>query len=281
MKAKSHAVALLTLVLAAAPVGAEDVQDVKWRYRFTVPAGWKAMSDDDLAPFREMARKTAPGQQFDRGFVGPAEGFFGVAPYILVQVQNQKVRGTWEEVEKGFAAGLKKSQKELPKEIKDLADAKLNAPNVVREKGRVEIDMQMDAGLLGKLHGRSFAMLGKEAVVNLHCYAAENDFAKTSAEFVKMADSFKWDQGYEFKPGRFGGIVDGAVQGGLKGAVIGALVAGAIGVLVNVLRKKKGGESREVREYDAPPETGSSFGAGSAPPPPPPGTGGRDDVYRL
>ncbi|HVJ81649.1 MAG TPA: hypothetical protein VNC50_11310 [Planctomycetia bacterium] len=282
-------VALLAAAWAsimAARAAAEEVSDVARHYRFTIPAGWKAMTDEELQPMREMAKNSPQAGQFERGYIGQAEGFFGVAPYLIVQVQTPAPKGTYEDIERGIAKGVKEgaeqSKKNLPKEMQGMADnVKFGVPRLERDKNRFVVEFNMDAGLLGKTRAVSYTMLGRESAVSLHFYVPEKDFAKHSPEFAKLADSFRWDEGFEFKPGRFGGVLDGALKGGMKGAVIGALVAGAVGLLVTVFRKRKP-QSADLQEDDGRLYGGGPLpGAGPPAPSPPPDERGRDDVYRL
>ncbi len=90
-----------------------------------------------------------------------------------------------------------------------------------------------------KVHGISYGMLGKEGIVTLHGYALEGDFAKHLPVFNQMADSFRYDEGFQFVPGARTTARPIGIDwpGALVGALVGGTVGGAIGGVYLLIRR--------------------------------------------
>jgi hypothetical protein len=89
---------------------------------------------------------------------------------------------------------------------------------------------------VGRVQGLSVGHLGSEGMVLLHGYAQEADFPRFVPVLERINDSFHYDPGYEFKPGR-SGFNWGSVGGK---AVIGGIVGGLIGLAGWLFRKLSG-----------------------------------------
>jgi hypothetical protein len=235
--------------LALGPAAsADEYKNVSRHFTFQFPNSWTPIIKDVMSKANTMANQAAPGMNINyvAGFqrVGQPPMSY---PYVLVQPVSVPFNtSSYEDIEKALAKEFKTEVKEAVQNAKDafpglIQSASLGTPVLDKANNRVIVRLEMTGPPgIGKIKGLSIGQLGSQEIVFLHCYAKDAEFDKYLPVFQSMADSFKFDPGYEFKPGQsspsfLGNVGNGAVRGAVIGGIIGALV----GVPLWYLQKRK------------------------------------------
>jgi hypothetical protein len=218
---------LALLLLLCGPAAAVSHRDNARHFTFTLPNGWSAMAPQLLAAINQEAKRL--GVNYESAFQ-PGNRPPGTCPYVLVQVKPMSTAGA-EEIEAALTrellgAEVEKVEGELPDMVKDI---KVGRPAFDRTRNRIVL--RLESMVQGrKVLSISYGMIGKNAVVFLHCYAYAEDYERCEPVFETTADTFRYDEAFRFVPGGVAGpwwqqpmVVNGSVGGiALIGIFIGA-----------------------------------------------------------
>lgn len=188
------AACVLLLLGAGAGADAEEYRSEAGRFRVQMPAGWGR-----FAPFRMNQVKAGagnkPGTVIHEGYELPNR--FDGMPFILImEVQNKMgpfeshdsvQRSLDRDFRKGFEQGAK-------------GTASVGPIQVDRAKNRFSADTELRLPNGQRAKGVLFGFLGKEGVVMIQCLAMENEAAAFRPTFDGVADSFRFDEGFQFVP---------------------------------------------------------------------------------
>jgi hypothetical protein len=246
MDARRRTLLALATALLLAPAGRagellrETYRDAGRHFTLTLPSGWAVVSPSGLETMNGAANRMMGGVRFDAAFMVKGQPL-GSYPYVLVQSMPRNTSGlTYEQIERELSRDFSGEVKKVEGKLADVArNLSLGKPALDRGKNRVLNRVQMDVALFGKVNGLSVGMLGKDGVTFVHCYAKDADFDRQMPTFNALADSFHYDAGYEFVPGKPGSLsfdLNGALGGGARGGIIGG-TAGGIVALSFALRR--------------------------------------------
>ncbi len=206
---------------------------------FNIPNNWIPVPAEMLAEANRMAKNN--NVQFQAGYEpkeltpGPNGERY---PYFFLQHIKINGPGSYEDIERSIAKGVPNGVKKMEGELKDLvSNISVGSAVLDRTKNRIILRIELTLPNGAKVQGVSYGFIGKEGILNLHCYALEKDFNRLLPTYNAMADSFAYDQGYEFVPGR--GVFSWLnwSNGGIIGAIIGGLIGGVIALGRKLLGK--------------------------------------------
>jgi hypothetical protein len=230
---------------------AETHRDAARHYSLELPPGWVAMPPEQVKLINDMVAQSMPtaNVRYHAGFL-PQTMPPGTILYALVQYQPPMGK-TYEEIERNvardFPAGLKQAEGALGDLARNLT---VGSPVLDRARSRIIMRFQMQAPPpVGALQGFSVWHLGKEGVVQIHCYAPEKDFQTYSPIFNQLQDSFRFDPGYTFDAASASSSSSAGKKvaiGAIIGGVVGGLAGGAV-ALVKLLTGKKPKPRRRKR----------------------------------
>ena len=172
---------------------------------FELPEGWQSMTAAEIAKINQVTAERMPGQQirYESGFrpKGSAPGSY---PYILLQLEPRiGAAPSYEAIEQALGQTNAGSIKEVSGSLGDLIQG-LEVGNAALDRSRNRILLRLSARCdRGRTRDRvTVTHLGYEGDVRLHCYAQDKDFAKFMPTFTGINNSFRFDSGYTFVPGR-------------------------------------------------------------------------------
>ncbi len=219
------------------PAAADEYRNDSRHCAFEYPDTWCPITKDALAKMNALAnqRPSGPKVQYVTGFQRRGQPPLS-PPYILVQpVPTPKDSASYEEIEKSLAREFKTELKKVMSDANHplsavLKDVSTGTPVLDRATNRIILRIDANVPGVGKMQGLSVGFIGSQDIVFLHCYALDSEFDKYLPVFQGLFDTFKFDNGYEFKPGPgsssiLGNAGGGAIRGGLIGGIIGGLVA--------------------------------------------------------
>jgi hypothetical protein len=221
-----------------APAPAEEYRDGVRHCSFTLPTGWGEMPPDALAAINKFAKKRLPGKdiKYDHAFmrIGDKPGSY---PYVLMQTQPVPTGGaTYDDIEKelkSLGASVRRAEGALSDLSKGIS---VGEATLDRTHNRVTVRMEMDVSGVGKVQEMGFGFIGAKEIVFLHCYDLDADFERRVPVFVGLADSFKFNPGFDFTPAPSRAPLGFDMSRVLSYAIIGAAVGGLLGLAVVVIR---------------------------------------------
>lgn len=217
----------LVIALAVSQALGETFRDDARHFQVDLPMGWSVMSPQELGEFNANARQSMPNQKIEyiAGF-RLAKSAPGTYPYVLVQLLPGKVRGaTYEDLERSLAkevGNIKSVESTLGDQVKNM-----NVGDVFLERSRNRIVMRisMDVNGVGRVLVHSVGHIGADHLVLLHGYASERSFEEFLPTAHAFAESFRFDSGHTFVPGRGGFDWNRTVLMGVLGGVVGGIFA--------------------------------------------------------
>ena len=227
------AVSLIALVAALANVGAEEFRSDSGRFRFEAPPNWVR-----FAPFKlDQAKNAAmaPKMIFHEGFepMGLVPDFDGSTfPFffVLEVKQPQSKLDTYDKIERSL-------NNDFRREVEKGGGQNMKIANLVldRAKNRFSAQFDMTAPNGIRIRGILYVFLGKDSQAMIMCFSKEATFAQNRVAWDAMADTFRYDEGYQFVPfdtARFVWIA-GSICGGLccVATVLIVVIVGAFMVL--------------------------------------------------
>jgi hypothetical protein len=258
-------VACALALLAAGPAAADPFRDQQWRFTLEVPAGWERMSADEVGTLNTVMRSLTRSEDatYEVGF-RPTGSNPGDYPFVLIQkVPGEIERATYDEIHKGLTRSLRMPVQSVEGKA---AEPTVGRAVLDRSRHRVAVTDTFKAPGVGPVRSLTIGHLGESGVVFVHCYAQEEEFAKTKPTFDQLNDSFRYDLGYEFLPAGAEPATAGAGTGEQPAAesaadgpgmevslAVGGVVALIVGVFMWVVFKVAGPTpARHGRRADAP-----------------------------
>jgi hypothetical protein len=205
----------------------EIYRDPNLHFSLELPEGWQIMPSARLDLINSALPKRASqyGVRYYQGLM-PKGAAFDSGPYVLMQWFPGKLNGlSYEQIEREFEVESKGWVEKAEEAMPDLgSDLSFGKPVLDRTKNRIILTMQMDVADVGSVRGVGFGFFCAQGTVYLHCYDLESDFQERAPLFKAMAESLKFDPGYEFKPGPSGLFDSGRVL--LIALVVGGALVG-------------------------------------------------------
>jgi hypothetical protein len=222
----------IAFAVCSLPLRAEEYRDSNRHFSLQIPEGWAKAPPELVATANELGKRA--NMSFEVGFQ-PVGQPVGELPYALIQVIPGNV-SSYEEVErdlaKGAQAGVRRGEGLLSDVIKKAA---LHSVVFDRKNNRALSRIAFTDADGRKRQGISYSMLGKLGFVSLNCYAYDEDFETHVPTFNLMAESFRYDEGFEFVP-----------RTGRPELILGGIAAALAVVFVIVYRLSKGRAPRTV-----------------------------------
>jgi hypothetical protein len=217
----------------AASAGAEEYRNDAGHWRVEIPKNWVRF---DAAKRAEVKRNAAdPNVVFHDGFeriVGRPG--FEVPPFLLIfEVKGNHRFLTYDLLEEA-----------LRREVQKLAlepGTKLGKVSLDRKNHRMTAELEVQAPA-GKMQGIAYGFIGRDSIVLIQCFAPERDFPVQKGAFDGLADSFRYDDGFQFEPmsaSKIGWICAGI---GVGVIVVLAVAVGGILLLLKLMGKKQPSE---------------------------------------
>lgn len=231
------------IVLACAAVGAlasfatrsraEEFRNDAGHWKVQTPAKWVRLAP---AVMRDKAGPDPPDVTTHVGFEPP-----GTRPgpdfttFLLIQEDRGKRPPfeTYDAIERELQAEFRKTLGAQP-------GVSLGAVKLDRKKNRITAEIEMNQPGGPKVQGILYAFLGKDSLVIITCFTPERDYPRHKELFDAMADSFRYDDGYQFAPFDAGKV--GMIAAGVCGCGFMVLVVGVAGA-VFLFKKKPGGDN--------------------------------------
>jgi len=213
----------------------EEYRNAEGHFRFQAPPNWVRFQPAKLADTKRNARN--PDGMIHEGFepAGLMPAFDGFALPYLVVIEVRKPLGffvTYDRIEHELNTKIRE-------EFQRGAGGNGNLGPITLDRGKnrfwAEFTRPEPNGLL--VRGKVFGFFGKENFVMLVCSSREREFAANQASFDGAADSFRFDEGYEFKP--FGGERIAYIVGfGCAGCCCVLSIGIGVGALIYFLAKR-------------------------------------------
>ena len=231
---KSPKLAIVTALCcalgSASVVFGETYRDDRNHFSITMPDDWVAMVPETINMVNKMAnyqakKSNVTGVEYDAGYQ-PLGTPTLAYPYLLIQVVREDFSdANYSSLERGLGVAMEKGVQEAADGFSEiLSNAEAGKPIMDREKGRIVTPIAMEVAGIGKVRGISVGWLGKNGLMNIHCYALADEFDKWAPTFEKITDSLRFDDGYKFEP-KSNPVLNGAMRGAVIGAVIGLIIA--------------------------------------------------------
>jgi hypothetical protein len=230
-KHKEHLVLLAATAILCSGSIADEYRNRLRGCAFKIPDGWVEFSEERRALTNELGRRV--NVAFTTGFQPKGQGLAGY-PYVLFEFKKMSMDGVnYENLEKWFAKAAPGGLREAKGALADIAkDLSLDAAIFDRNRDRIVMGTGMVLEDGRKIKGISYGMISGEGIIWLHSYAHDDEFDRYLPIFNQMADSFRYDPGYEFVPGRTSGrgppewlVSTGPIIGVFVGVLIGTILA--------------------------------------------------------
>ena len=216
----------------AVDVWAEQYRDAAQRFTLELPEEWGLMPADALAAINDSARdKVNPSVRYIGGFQlkskPPAD-----PPYILIQFKPGRMEGLpFEQLELELSNRPPERLEQIDGKISDVFSTLTDGISVIeRARRRLLMRTHVVVAGFGPVTGISCGMIGNDGLINLHCYSREAEFTQYLPAFEAIADSFRFDPGFEYvppsPPPSQSPVTWPDMAGGLVGAIFGAVFAG-------------------------------------------------------
>ena len=212
MRAAARLLSLATTLCVAVAAVASDriVRDDAHHFGFEPPETWTPLDakflDDVRAGTAEMTKpiETATGEECDWSAIAA----FGVRPdedgrqtsCFMVGFQRWPSKPhSYTGIEKRFSKEVMSAGRVLVADLAATTVPEFGDVVVDRSRKRVTQHGSMTTADVGNLAMYTVGLLGTEGIVWLHAYARPEDAAAAWPLIDGVADSFRWDDGYEFR----------------------------------------------------------------------------------
>lgn len=201
VSARSLAAGVAAAVLFSPAGRADDApyHNAEYKFKLTVPAGWRTMRADEVDRANAIGGHTATGGgvRFVAGF-RPTDGAAGRAPWALVQLDPSTAGMSFEEFKTRYHAGYANC---LP-----TPGAPVGPPSF--DPNRQWFVFGSGAGdCVRPLAVRSLGKLGPDGALVIHCYAPAATFETHQPTFTTLKSDFwldgeerVWQTGQQFAP---------------------------------------------------------------------------------
>jgi hypothetical protein len=226
----------VTAVAVLAGLGRADIyRDAQRHFTLEVPEGWQVMPAKELKAINELT-KLIIRVDYVLGF-RPKGALPMSFPYVLAQFQPGT--GTYAEIEGSLGLDLERSTKKTEKSLGFLArNLQFGKAVLDRAKNRIILRGNVDVAFVGRVQVLSVGHLGSRGVLSLHCYARDANFERLLPTFERLNGSFRFDEGYTYRPFTTGFRPPAFDFGpALIAALVGAAVAGFCYLIHFVWRK--------------------------------------------
>lgn len=229
-------VVFLSLILTLV-AGADEYRDAVRRFSITLPPGWITVSDADLKSINDFADERMKDRNFQyiAVFTKDPNNLLR-PPYVMIQETNARLKGAnYDTIENMFGAvETAKATREISKDFSDLtSDIKAaDRWTIDRARNRMLMSVTITDAHGTRIKYVSIGNFGEESIIQINSYAFEDQFAKYSAEFDAINDSFRFDRGAEFHP-------VAPTKTGEKAGVIGTLVGIVLAMIIGIFVYRK------------------------------------------
>jgi hypothetical protein len=147
-------------------------------FSYDIPDGWTAISREEIAAL--LGTNT-------QGIVGGARAVDTGMPYCTIQVVRRPTGGSSEVVAK------------VRQDIEGTGQGVISVTYCRYDESRHAVITKSQANLpSAKMAGVSYAFIGKNQIVCIHCYDLSSDAEWHAPIFEKLANSFRFDPGYGY-----------------------------------------------------------------------------------
>lgn len=217
--------AILCCVAVAPTAGAMEFRSAAAHFRVQIPDGWARFPPARLDLARNMGDRRA-NNILQEGFE-PANDPFDPdgMPQILIQESRDRPHNLTTHAD---------IERVLNQEYRQNLEAAGNRPigpiKLDRAKNRFIALTEITLPNGGKGRGVHYGFLGKDGWVVITCYTHDADFEQRKPAFDAMADSFAFDEGFEFETFKFERFawIAAAAAGGLACLLIAAVGIGFV-----------------------------------------------------
>jgi hypothetical protein len=253
-RAWASALAAGVVLCWAAAGRAETFRDAQRHFTVDLPAGWEPVPAYILAGINESSVQAGgPQADYFACFHIRGEPLAGHA-YVLL-LQPTSVRGatrTFATLERSLTEDLPGTVQRFEGRLADAA-ARLADGDALLDRAAKRFVMRghTDMAGVGPITTLSVGMLGAGGTILVNCYAPAAEFDRHLPAFVALAESFRYDPGYEFsESGVLALLVHYATNGEIVTVVV--LVAAAAAAVTLVKRRLR----RPKAPADGPPPGG-------------------------
>lgn len=224
------------ILLWVAAAGAEEMYRNEARhFSMDVPDGWEVMPPQVLAAANESGRDLA-GPHYAAYLAGLRRRADPPQPIILIQFEPANLRSkSPEELEKRLTDTLNTVVRQAKGMLSDLG-RDMSGDEVVLDwpAKRFIVRTRMSAGGMTAA-GYSVGVIGRDGIVLLHCYTLHSELRQWLPTFHAVADSVRFDPGYQFDPPQ--ASATDLVFGVLGGVALVAVVAAGIALRRRLRRR--------------------------------------------
>jgi hypothetical protein len=187
---------------ALAPAAGLTYSSPDRHYSFTLPAGWEQLSSNRINEINRQAVQLTGRRdlKFSAGFYrSKGTKVAGLPfPYLLI-VDHAVNTPSYEEMLKGFTQeNMSKGAEEATKKVSAISDASISNLRVDRERHRLSMNMEMQVASGSKGKGLSVFFLGRKGMAQLNFYSLSYQYPTDVLTFDSVADTFKYEPGYEY-----------------------------------------------------------------------------------
>jgi hypothetical protein len=250
-KRLSLALAVGVCLGTAASLPAEEYRDPERHFSFTLPADWQPMPTLQLDLMNRFAASQSQlgNVHYDAGYQ-QSEQRERLTPYLLVQWFAADFRGrTYDQIEDGLSRELKTTLKKvegaLDAYVKDIGS---EGAFLDRGRNRLILRFKMTNPGVGTIRGHTVGHIGQKGILYIHCYALDDEFDALVPTFNQINDSFRYEPGFEFVPGRSGFDISKIGRAGLIGGIIGGVGSLIAGVFYKLTRRRPAPQHRQTDE---------------------------------
>ncbi len=233
------------------PVQAVELtQEFKTQDGFTMylPDDWAEIPNEVLKRHSEKVRELVPQivkQVYNYGFQSAPGDNWMTHPYILVQVKRT---GRIPEEELKKYKQVHEVLSEHIGEVEDMVPSILSntqfGEQLYDSENRILwMNISFDLQQIGRINAQIALKLTDYGVIQVTGYATEDTFPTYQPLFQKIARQVKLDNSIKYKPEPAGNIpTDGVINTGntLKVIIWGTIVCGIIGLIVWLVKRKRG-----------------------------------------
>lgn len=228
---RSWTLPVAVIGLFAVAAHAEEHRDAKRHFRFEIPDGWTKLAAETIGLVNAMGKSV-----FEGGYE-PADQMPGQFPFFVVQPTTQDMAGySIEEIARGLAKAnpIGKHKGAINPFVKAAS-----VTDFEFEKNKKWVTVRTELNMVDghKVRGISHGMIGKDAIVWMHGYAFEEDFECYLPIFRGVANSFRFDEGYEFVQRRQQPATPATAFDNQLAAAIFVVVCACVVVLVRKVRR--------------------------------------------
>ncbi len=228
----------------------ELMQEFKTQDGFTMylPDDWVEIPNEVLKQHSEKVSELVPqiGKQvYDYGFQSaPADNWMN-HPYILIQVKRtgripEEDLKQYKQIDEAFSDQMEEVGDNI---LRTLSNTQLGEILFDTENRILWMNISFDLQQIGRVNAQIAVKLTEFGVIQVTGYATEDTFSTYQPLFQKIARQVKLDNSIKYKPEPAGNIpTDGVINTGntLKVIIWGTIVCGIIGLIVWLVKRKRG-----------------------------------------